>query len=89
MASLSASSTASTFVAVANNLQPKVARALVSLSSVAASFDGDAMLIARAVKMPLIRIFFLFLEKRALHACLCRGARWDERQDMFGPGEFQ
>ena len=66
MASLSASSTASTFVAVANNLQPKVAMALVSLSSVAASFDGDAMLIASAVKMPMIRIFFFF-QKRALH----------------------
>ena len=38
LASLLASSTASTFVAVANNLQPKVAMALVSLSSVAAFF---------------------------------------------------
>ena len=52
---------------MANNLQPKVAMAVVSLSSVAASFDGDAMLIASTLKMPTIRIFFFFFEKRALH----------------------
>ena len=60
LASFSTSSTASTFVAVANNLQSKVAMALVSLSSVAAFFDGDVMLMASAVKMPMIRIFFFF-----------------------------
>ena len=43
LASLSTSSTASTFVVVPNNLQSKVAMALVSLSSVAAFFDGDAI----------------------------------------------
>ena len=59
LASLSTSSTASTFVAVANNLQSKVAMALVSLSSVAAFFDGDAMLMASAVKMPMTRIFIV------------------------------
>ena len=59
LASLSTSSTASAFVAVANNLQSKVAIALVSLSSVAAFFDGDALM-ASAVRMPVFRIF-LFL----------------------------
>ena len=42
LASLSTSSTASTFV--------------VSLSSMAAFFDGDAKLMASAVRMPMIRI---------------------------------
>ena len=56
LASLSTSSTASTFVAVANNLQSKIAMALVSLSSIAAFFYGDAMLMASAVKMPMLSI---------------------------------
>ena len=86
LASLSTSSTASTFVAVANNLQSKIAVALVSLSSVPAFFDDDAMLMASAVKMPMIRIFFIFKKSPA---CLCRGARQDERQDLSGPDEFQ
>ena len=45
--------------------------ALVSLSSVAAFFDGDAMLMASAVKMSMIRIFFLKKESgmsAAVHA---------------------
>ena len=86
MASLSTSSTASTFVAVANNLQSKVAMALVCISSVAAFFDGDAMLMASAVKMPMIRIL---LKKKKSPTCLCRGARQDERQDLSGPDVFQ
>ena len=79
LASLSTSSTASTFVAVANKLQSKVAMALVSLSSVAAFFDGDAMLMASAVKMPIIRIFFLFFEKRARHVSAVVHARMRDK----------
>ena len=71
---------------MANNLQSKVAMALVSLSSVAAFIDGDAMLMASAVKMPMIRISFFWIKSPA---CLCCGARQDERQDLSGPGEFQ
>ena len=56
--------------------------ALVSLSSVPAFFDDGAMLMASAVKLPMIRIFLLKKE-------LCRGGRQDERQDLSGPGEFQ
>ena len=78
LASLSTSSTASTFVAVANNLQPEVAMALMSLSSVAAFFDGDAMLMASAMKMPMIRIFFFF-EKRALHVSAVVHARMRDK----------
>ena len=45
------------------------------------------MLMAIAVKMPMIGIFFFHSKKNP--ACLCRGARQDERQDLSGPGEFQ
>ena len=72
---------------MANNLQSKVAMALVSLSSAAAFFDGDAMLMASAVKRLMIRISF-FSGKES-KGCLCRGARQDERLDLSGPGEFQ
>ena len=67
--SLSTSSTTSTFVAVANNLQSKVAMALVSLSGVAVFFDDDVMLMASAMKMPMICVFFF--GKRARH-----GSAW-------------
>ena len=43
-------------LAVANNLQSKVAMALVSLSSAGAFFDGDAKLMASAARMPMICI---------------------------------
>ena len=71
LASLSTSSTASTFVAVANNLQSKVAMALVSLSSAAAFFDGDAMLMASAVKMPLIRFLFFWKKEPGMSLPWC------------------
>ena len=54
LASLSTSSTASTFIAVANNLQWKVAMAPVSLTGLAAFFDGDAKLMASAMRIPMI-----------------------------------
>ena len=66
-------------------MQSKVAMALESLSSVAAFFDGNGKLMASAVRMPMIHIFFL----KKSPACLCRVARQDERQDLSGPGEFQ
>ena len=69
--SLSTSSTASTFVAVANNLQSKVAMALVSLSSVAAIFDDVVMLMASAMKMPMICIFFSFFKEPGMALPLC------------------
>ena len=91
LASPSTSSTSSTVVVVSNNLQSKVAMALVSLQR-SCVFDGDAMLMASAVKVLIIRIlfffFFFFFCKKSL-ACLCRGAHQDERQDLSGPGEFQ
>ena len=71
---------------MANKLQSKVAMALVSLSNAAAFFEGGAMLMASTVKMPMIRISFLFILKSL--ACLCRGARQDETQYLSGPGEF-
>ena len=81
LASLSTSSTASAFIAVANNMQSKVAMALVSLSSVAALFDGDGKLMASAVRMPMIRffLFFYFFEKRARHASAVVHARMRDK----------
>ena len=50
LVSLSTSSIASMFAALADNFQSKVVMALVPVSSVAAFFDGDAELIASAVR---------------------------------------
>ena len=68
--------------------------ALVSLSSVAAFFDGDAMLVASAVKMPMIHIFFFVFEKRARHISAVVHARmrhkiirsWRVSVILSGPG---
>ena len=45
------------------------------------------MLMKSAVKIPMIHIFFILLKRSP--ACLCHGARQDERQDLSGPGELQ
>ena len=78
LASSSTSSTASTFVAVSNNLQSKITMAVVSLSRVAAIFDGDVMLMASAVKMPIIRIFKK-KRKRARHVSAVVHARMRDK----------
>ena len=52
--------------------------AVVSLSSVAAIFHGDAMVMASAVKMPMIRIFS-FLKKRAGHVSAVVHARMRDK----------
>ena len=87
MASLSTSSTASIFVAVANNLQSEVAMGLVPLSSVAGLFlrprDVDGKRRENAYDSHL----FFCLKKSP--ACLCRGARQDERQNLSRTDEFQ
>ena len=62
---------------MANNLQSKVAMALVSLSSVAAFFDSNAKLMASAVRMPMFRIFFF--EKRARHVSAVVHARMRDK----------
>ena len=59
--------------------------ALVSLSGAAVFFDDDVMLMASAMKMPMICVFFLEKEP----GMALRGARQDERQDLSGPDEFQ
>ena len=62
---------------MANNLQSKVAMALVFLSSVAAVFDGNAKLMVSAVRMPMIRIFYF--EKRARHVSAVVHARMKDK----------
>ena len=76
---------------MANNLQSKVAMALVSLSSVAAFFDGDAKLMASVVRMPMISnaLCRQLKNKKRAWPCLCCGACQDERQDLSAPDEFQ
>ena len=89
LASLSTSSTASAIVVVANNLQSKVAMALVSLSSAAAFFFKATRCWWQAPwKCLRLASLHFFLSKKN-PVCLYRGARQDQRQDLSRPGEFQ